>query len=192
MKKTIVIILGILSFISCKENNQDNVNQGAHSETQGIVTKFPAHVDSCKDSKYLFDALPHLDHVADCNFVSVQCAVNMILAEYKHKTENYNFQVIIYQEEDAHKIMYNTAVSLYEITSKQEVNGNKISDLKTFENATMTIKKTKDYYNIAYYATYKENFSIGISIQSETISNKNQTDDFLAEYLAAFNKEALK
>lgn len=191
MKNRLIFILVFCVIISCKENNTEKITEVVTQEIQNETAKFPTTVNTCDKTKYLLDALPHVDKVADYNFVKVGCFANTIVAKYKHKSENYGFQAIIYDEKADKKPMRNIGTFLYETTVKQEVNGNRISDLNIFDNAVMTIKKSKEFYNIKYLATYKENYSIAITIQSAELTNKKETDTFLAPYLTLFKKGVL-
>ena len=55
----------------------------------------------------------------------------------------------------------------------------------------MMIEKNGNYYHVSYLGTYKDNYSILISIVSKDLSTKEKVDAFLKEYLNAFNKKAL-
>ena len=74
----------------------------------------------------------------------------------------------------------------------KELENGFVSDLTSFDNASMMIEKNGNYYHVSYLGTYKDNYSILISIVSKDLSTKEKVDAFLREYLDAFKKEALK
>ena len=89
-------------------------------------------------------------------------------------------------------INYSGAKSSYKLSSNNELENGFVSDLKSFDNASMIIEKNGNYYHVSYLGTYKDNYSILISIVSKDLSTKEKVDAFLREYLDAFKKEALK
>lgn len=192
MKKTALIALVILGFISCKENNSKVQTESNVQNSEVETIKFPTEKESCEKTKYLFEAIPHLDQFKDYNLESVECFGNGIGIRYNHPTQkNYEIQVFIYEEKTEHKPMYNIATAGFEMTSGMKVNGTDVSDLKIFDNAVLTIKKDPEYYDVHYNATYKKNYTIMIGVRGKDLSNKQKVDNFLKKYLEAFKKEEL-
>lgn len=187
MKKNILILIMGICCVSFKANTSKN-------EMAMQATKFPTNSISCKKNKNLFTAIPHLDKIQDYDFKSVGCSfMNSIVVKYNHPTEKYyTFQSIIYQETTENKPMHNSATFGYEMASVTKVNGTSTSDLKTFNNAVLTIKNNPKYFDVSYVATYKKDYTIMISIRGKDLSNKKKVDDFLKKYLEAFNLDALK
>ena len=55
----------------------------------------------------------------------------------------------------------------------------------------MLIEKKLKYFKIAYTGTYKDKYSILITIVSKDLSSKEKVDVFLKEYLIVFKNEVL-
>ena len=106
--------------------------------------------------------------------------------------QNYELQTIIYQELNENKPMYNITTAGYGMTSVSKVNGSDISSLKIFDNEVINIKKSPEYYDVSYMATYKKNYTIVITVRGKDLSTKEKLDGFLKKYLEAFKKEELK
>ena len=57
MKKTVLIALVILGFISCKENNSKVQTESNVQNSEVETIKFPTEKESCEKTKYLFEAI---------------------------------------------------------------------------------------------------------------------------------------
>ena len=191
--KIAIIFFVVISVFSCKENNS-KLQEESDSESKIVGTKkFATEYDSCGKTKYLFDAIPHFEKIEDYTFESVGCNGTSIVARYNHPTEqNYEFQTIIYQELNENKPMYNITTAGYGMTSVLKVNGSDTSSLKIFDNEVINIKKSLEYYDVSYMATYKKNYTIVVTVRGKDLSTKEKLDGFLKKYLEAFKKEELK
>lgn len=193
LNKIASIFLIVISIFSCKENNS-KFQEESNNEYKIVGTKkFATEYDSCGTTKYLFDAIPHFEKIEDYTFESVGCNGTSIVARYNHPIEqNYEFQTIIYQELNENKPMHNLTTAGYGMTSVSKVNGSDISSLKIFDNEVINIKKSKEYYDVSYMATYKKNYTIVITVRGKDLLTKEKLDGFLKKYLEAFKKEELK
>ncbi len=193
LNKIASIFLIVISIFSCKENNPKLQEESDNKNKIVETKKFATEYDSCGKTKYLFDAIPHFEKIEDYTFESVGCNGTSIVARYNHPTEqNYEFQTIIYQELNENKPMYNITTAGYEMTSVSKVNGSDISSLKIFDNEVINIKKSPEYYDVSYMATYKKNYTIVITVRGKDLSTTEKVDSFLKKYLEAFKKEELK
>ncbi len=190
--KIILLILVTVNFLSCKENNSKLTEDSNEKNKEVKETKFSTDYDSCEKTKYLYDAIPHFDKIENYNFESVGCSGNSIIARYNYPTEqNYEFQTIIYQEVAENKPMYNITTASFEMITVSKVNGSDISDLKIFDNEVLNIKKSIEYFDVSYMATYKKNYTIVITIKGRDLSTKEKVENFLRDYLKAFKKDSL-
>ena len=189
MKKLVLVFSVILGFVSCKENTSKPLAENIHQEAITRETKFPTSVVSCKKNKHLFNAIPHADKIADYTFKSVGCVGKVIAVNYNDTTnEFYEFQLSV-KELGENKAMLQYVKLGYNTASKYKLNGNDISDLQVFENASLTTKRESEYYDVSYNASYKDKYIIQIVIRGKDLSNQEQIDNFLKEYLKAFKKE---
>ncbi|WP_158850607.1 hypothetical protein [Algibacter sp. L1A34] len=189
IKKFLLVFSVILGFVSCKENTSKPLAENIYQEAITGETKFPTSVVSCKKNKHLFNAIPHVDKIADYTFKYVVCVGKVIAVNYNHPTnEFYEFQLSV-KELGENKAMLPYIKLGYNTASKYKLNGNDISSLQVFENAFLTTKKEQNYNDVAYNASYKDKYIIQIVIRGKDLSNKEQIDNFLKEYLKAFKKE---
>ena len=77
------------------------------------------------------------------------------------------------------------------MTSVMKANGTDISDLKIFDNEVINIKKSTEYFEVFYMATYRKNYTIIITIKGKDLSSKGIVEPFLNDYLKAFKKQSL-
>jgi hypothetical protein len=197
MKNLFIILLVVTSILPCNATNLKP------NPTKKIVInlvgpkKFPATVKAayCEDKKHLYDAIPHKDNIKEYLFDEASCYGVMLNATYKNPADkNLVFHIGFFDEATLmpYPINYSGAKSSYKLTSKKELQNGFVSDLTTFDNASMMIEKSGKYYHVSYLGTYKDNYSILISIVSIDLSTKEKVDAFLKEYLSAFKKEVLK
>ena len=189
--RIILLIFVAVGTISCKENNTKPNQESIEGNKEVKKAKFSTEYDSCAETKYLYDAIPHVDKIENYTFESVGCSGNSIVARYDHPTQNYEFQTIIYHEVAENKPMYNLSMASFEMTSVMKANGTDISDLKIFDNEVINIKKSTEYFEVSYMATYRKNYTIIITIKGKDLSSKGIVEPFLNDYLKAFKKQSL-
>lgn len=197
MKNLFIILLVATSILPCNATNlKPNPTKKIAINLVG-PKKFPATVKAafCEDKKHLYDAIPHKDNIKEYLFDIASCAGMMLNATYKNPADkNLVFHIAFFDEATRmpYPINYSGAKSSYKLSSNNELENGFVSDLKSFDNASMIIEKNGNYYHVSYLGTYKDNYSILISIVSKDLSTKEKVDAFLKEYLDAFKKEALK
>ena len=191
MKKIAFIICVILNFVSCKENTSQPLANLVNQEITIQETTFPKNAASCEKNQHLFGAIPHLDNIGDYNFKSVGCVGKAIMVNYDHPTNQfYEFHLSI-KELGENKAMLQYVKLGYNTASKYKVNGNDISDLNIFDNASFRTKQEPEYFDVSYSASYKDKYIIKIIIGGKNLSNKEQIDSFLKKYLEPFKKDSL-
>ena len=197
MKNLFIILLVATSILPC--NATDLKPNPTKKKTINLVgpKKFPATVKAafCEDKKHLYDAIPHKDNIKEYLFDIASCAGVMLNATYKNPADkNLVFHIGVFDETTLmpYPINYGGAKSSYKLSYNKELENGFVSDLTSFDNASMMIEKNGNYYHVSYLGTYKDNYSILISIVSKDLSTKEKVDAFLKEYLDAFKKEALK
>lgn len=157
--------------------------------------KFPATVKAayCENKKHLYDAIPHKDNIKEYQLDIASCGGPSLNATYKDPADKNLVFHIAFFDEATSPVPYNYSgsKSSYKLSSNKELENGFVSDLNSFDNASMIIEKSGKYYKIGYLGTYKENYSILISIVSKDLSTKEKVDAFLKEYLNAFNKKVL-
>lgn len=197
MKKKGFLLLVIFALLSCKKETTLAENKIIGKSESSRIDKsqheFPSDVASCSQSKYLFDAIPHLDSYNEYNFVKIDCAGTNIIAEYNHPKEKFfNIKIALYHEIDNNKVLFNTAKATYETLKQFKNKSNEISDLKILDNAYINFKKDIKYDKITYSGTYKSNYTLIIMVKGKNLSSKELADDFLNDYLNKINFVALK
>ena len=181
MKKIIISLILAANVVACtpSEPSADNA-----SNVEATAVKFADENDSCKDVKYLFDALPKLETYQGYYLESVGCSDHMILAQYKSpQFKNDEIKIFLHEEAGENKQNFNMTKMPFEMLGSAKVNGMDFSDLKTFENAAMNIKNTDEYSDVAYLGTYKANYSFNATIRGQNLKNKQAVDAFIKTYL---------
>ena len=162
---------------------EDSANTSAEDKA-AVAVSFVDENDTCKDVKYLFDALPKLETYQGYNLKSVGCFNHTIVAQYQSpKLKNDEIKIFLHEETGENKQNFNMTKMSFELLNGFKVNGMDYSDLKTFEHATMNIKNTADYSDVAYNGTYKTNYSFNASIRGQNLKNKQAVDAFIKAYL---------
>ncbi|MEQ1488767.1 MAG: hypothetical protein ABL920_09745 [Methylotenera sp.] len=188
MKNIIISFILATNMVACTPSApEDGANTNAE-EKAAVAVAFVDEHDSCKDVKYLFDALPKLEAYQGYNLEGVACFGHSISAEYKNpKVEHSKLQVFLHEEAGENKQTFNMSKVMFDMAKISKVNGIDISDLTIFNNAAMSIKKGVDYDDVAYMATYKQNYSLNMSLRGKDLGNKLAVDAFIKPYIDGFN-----
>ena len=185
MKKIAISLILVSNIVACSPSapTDDAATENADNKA-AVAVKFVDEHDTCKDVKYLFDALPKLESYQGYNLVSVGCFNHTIVAQYKSAThKNDEIKIFLHEEASENKQNFNMTKMSFEMLGAAKVNGMDFSDLKTFENASMNIKNTDEYSNVAYLGTYKTNYSFNATIRGQNLKNKQAVDAFIKTYL---------
>ena len=162
---------------------EDSANTSAEDKA-AVAVAFVDENDTCKDVKYLFDALPKLETYQGYNLKSVGCFNHTVVAQYQSPTlKNDEIKIFLHEETGENKQNFNMTKLSSEMLEGSKVNGMDYSDLKNIENATMNIKNTAEYSDVAYNGTYKTNYSFNASIRGQNLKNKQAVDAFIKTYL---------
>lgn len=187
MKNIAISFILAANMVACAPSapNDDTSN---NADKQAAAVKFVDEHDTCKDDKHLFDAIPHLETYQGYNLVSVGCFNHTIVAQYHSPTlKNDEIKFFLHEETGENKQNFNMAKMSFELLEASKVNGMDYSDLKTFEHATMNIKNTAEYSDVAYLGTYKTNYSFNVTIRGQNLKNKQAVDAFIKTYLETIN-----
>ncbi len=184
MKKIVISLILATNIVACSPSAPTDSVNAAAKEKASVAVKFADKHDSCKDTKYLFDAIPHVETYQGYNLVSVGCFNHTIVVQYHSPTlKNNEIKFFLHEETGENKQNFNMSKMSFELLGALKVNGMDYSDLKTFENASMNIKNTDAYSDVAYNGTYKTNYSFNASIRGQNLKNKQAIDAFIKTYL---------
>ena len=188
MKKIAISLILAANMVACTPSVPEENANTSTAEKAAVAVAFVDKNDTCKDVKYLFDALPKLETYQGYNLESVGCFNHTIVAQYHSpKLKNDEIKIFLHEEAGENKQNFNMAKMSFELLEASKVNGMDYSDLKTFENATMNIKNTAEYSDVAYLGTYKTNYSFNASIRGQNLKNKQAVDAFIKTYLEAID-----
>lgn len=184
MKNIAISFILAANMVACTPSApEDSANTSAEVNA-AVAVKFVDENDTCKDVKYLFDALPKLETYQGYNLKSVGCFNHTVVAQYQSPTlKNDEIKIFLHEETGENKQNFNMTKLSSEMLEGSKVNGMDYSDLKTFEHATMNIKNTAEYSDVAYLGTYKTNYSFNASIRGQNLKNKQAVDAFIKAYL---------
>ncbi|MGO4920621.1 hypothetical protein [Maribacter spongiicola] len=192
MKNTLLFLLVMTTLLSCKENKSTALLVATNDNSATITSKFPESVRTCGANNKLFDAIPHLDTYETYNFKNVGCTKRGLIAQYDHPTkEFYEFNFTINEEVSENKTMLNYLKVGYNGAVKLKIEGTYVSDLHIFDNAFITTTTEAEYEEAKYHATYKDKYTIILSIRGENLTNKAAIDSFVAKYLETIKKDLL-
>lgn len=191
--KNIAISLAIslilaTNIVACSPSAPTDSASNDNDNKAVLAVKFVDEHDTCKDVKYLFDALPKLESYQGYNLISVGCFNHTIVAQYKSAThKNDEIKIFLHEETSENKQNFNMTKMSFELLGVSKVNGMDFSDLKIFENVSMNIKNTAAYSDVTYLGTYKSNYSFNASIRGQNLNNKLAVDGFIKTYLEAID-----
>jgi hypothetical protein len=184
MKNIPISFILATSIVACTPSAPADSANTDTEQKAAVAVAFVDENDSCKDVKYLFDALPKLETYQGYNLESVGCSGHMIVAQYKSpQFKNDEIKIFLHEETGENKQNFNMTKMPFELLGAAKVNGMDFSDLKTFENASMNIKNTAEYSDVAYLGTYKTNYSFNASIRGQNLKSKQAVDAFIKAYL---------
>ena len=184
MKNIAISFILAANMVACTPSAPEGSADTSTEEKAAVAVAFVDENDTCKDVKYLFDALPKLKTYQAYNLESVGCFNHTIVAQYQSPTlKNDEIKIFLHEEAGENKQNFNMTKLSSEMLGASKVNGMDYSDLKTFENATMNIKNTAEYSDVAYLGTYKTNYSFNASIRGQNLKNKQAVDAFIKTYL---------
>ena len=189
MKNIAISIVLVTNLLACSPSAPtDGATTESADNKASVAVKFVDENDTCKDVKYLFDALPKLESYRGYSLVSVGCFNHTIVAQYKSATlKNDEIKLFLHEEAGENKQNFNMTKMSFELLGASKVNGMDFSDLKIFENVSMNIKNTAAYSDVAYLGTYKANYSFNASIRGQNLNNKTAVDAFIKTYLEAID-----
>ena len=188
MKNIAISFILLANIVACTPSAPEDSADTSTEEKATEAVAFVDENDSCKDVKYLFDALPKLQTYEGYYLESVGCSGHMVVAQYKSpKLKNDEIKIFLHEETGENKQNFNMTKMSSELLEGSKVNGMDFSDLKTFENSSMNIKNTAEYSDVAYLGTYKTNYSFNASIRGQNLKNKQSVDAFIKTYLEAID-----
>jgi hypothetical protein len=189
----VIVLIGILASFIKKDDKTDVKNTSTKTEEKLNKKDFALDNTSCDKNMYLFEAVPHLASYKGYNLENVGCADMTIVVKYNHPTgKNYELQAILYREIGENKFMHKIAEMGSGLTKVVKVNGSDLSNLSKFENTTINIENTPEYYDIRYIATYKDEYTLGLTLRGADLADKEKVDAFLKTYIESFDLSKLQ
>ena len=188
----VIILIAVLASFITKDGAVDRNQTSIKTEEKTNKKEFVLDNTSCDKNMYLFEAVPHLSSYKGYNLESVGCAGTTIVVRYNHPTVNYELQTIIYRETGENKFMHKMATIGADLTKTVKVNGSDLSNLKKFENTTVNIENTPEYFDVSYIATYRDEYTLGLTLRGSDLKDREKVDIFLKEYIESFDFSKLQ